>query len=45
MHTSHAESTHSIEPAMATLEGNFPGLGESTVYFFLMVSIAVLGSA
>lgn len=38
----YAESTHSIDPAMATFEGSLPGLGDKTVYFFLMVSMAVL---
>jgi len=38
----HSESTHSIDPAMATVEGSLPGLGERTVYFFLCASIPVL---
>jgi hypothetical protein len=38
----YSESTHSIDPAKATVEGNFPGVGESTVYFLLCASIPVL---
>ena len=38
----YAESTHSIDPAIATVLGNLPGLGERTVYFLRCVSIAVL---
>lgn len=38
----YSESTHSIEPANATVEGNLPGEGESTVYFLLCGSIPVL---
>jgi len=38
----YAESTHSIEPAMAIVDGSLPGDGESTVYFLRWGSIAVL---
>lgn len=39
---SYSESTHSMDPAMATVDGNLPGVGESIVYFLLTGSIAVL---
>jgi hypothetical protein len=38
----YAESTHSIDPAIATVDGSLPGEGESIVYFLFCVSIAVL---
>jgi len=38
----YSESTHSIDPAIATVEGSFPGVGERIVYFLLTGSIAVL---
>jgi len=41
----YAESTHSMDPAMATVEGSLPGLGERIVYFLRIVSMAVLPSA
>lgn len=31
-----------MDPANATVEGNFPGEGDNTVYFLLCASIPVL---
>jgi hypothetical protein len=38
----YSESTHSIDPASATVDGNLPVEGDKTVYFLLCASIPVL---